>query len=99
MQNNRKDGWLRTWEPIQKGKSGNLGCGVIVDPGELVDFTEGDGNYLVIAKAAAGQPAVYYAGFGWDRSGDFANLAEWDSYLQQYARRVRSPLKITISPQ
>jgi hypothetical protein len=48
-------------------------------------------------KAEAGQPVSYYAGFGWDRSGDFANMADWDAYLQQFARRLRSPLKITIS--
>jgi hypothetical protein len=96
---NRKEGWLRTWEPIQKGKSGNLGCGIILDPGSLADITEGDGNYLMIAKAPAGQAAAYYAGFGWDRSGDFANLGDWETYLQQFARRVRSPLNISISPQ
>jgi len=96
---NRKDGWLRTWEPLQKGSSGNLGCGIIVDPGLLVDVTEADGNYLVVAKAPAGQPAAYYAGFGWDRSGDFTNMSEWETYLQQFAKRVRSPLKISISPQ
>jgi hypothetical protein len=99
VQSSRKDGWLRTSEPLQKGSSGNLGCGIIIDPGLLVDVTEGDGNCLVVAKAPAGQPAAYYAGFGWDRSGDFANMNEWDTYLQQFAKRVRSPLKISISPQ
>jgi hypothetical protein len=99
LQSNRKDGWLRTWEPLQKGKSGNLGCGIIVDPNAMVDTAEADGNYLVIAKAAAGQPADYYAGFGWDRSGDFKSMGDWDAYLQQFAKRLRSPLKITISPQ
>ncbi len=99
VQSNRQEGWLRTWEPLQKGKSGNLGCAIIVDPGALVEFTEADGNCLVIAKVPAGQPAGYYAGFGWDRSGDFANMNDWDAYLRQFARRVHSPLKISISPQ
>jgi hypothetical protein len=99
VQSSREEGWLRTWEPLQKGKSGNLGCAIIVDPGALVNFTEADGNCLVIAKAPAGQPASYYAGFGWDKSGDFANVSDWDNYLRQFARRVRSPLKISISTQ
>jgi hypothetical protein len=99
LQSNSKDGWLRTWEPLQKGKSGNLGCGIIFDPNALVDTAEADGNYLVIAKTAAGQPGYYYAGFGWDRSGDFKSMGDWDAYLQQFAKRLRSPLKITISPQ
>jgi pectinesterase len=99
VQSNRKDGWLRTWEPLQKGKSGNLGCSIIVDPNAMVDTAEADGNYLVIAKTAAGQAADYYAGFGWDKSGDFKSMGDWDAYLQQFAKRLRSPLKITISPQ
>jgi len=97
VQSNRKDGWLRTWEPLQKGQAGNLGCGIIVDPSALVDVTEGEGNYLVVAQAPAGQAAIYYAGFGWDRSGDFAGAPDWDAYVQQFARRVFSPLKISFS--
>jgi hypothetical protein len=99
VQSNRQEGWLRTWEPLQKGKSGNLGCAIILDPGALVEFTEADGNCLVIAKVPAGQPASYYAGFGWDKSGDFANMNDWDAYLRQFTKRLRSPLKISISPQ
>jgi hypothetical protein len=99
VQSSRRDGWLRTWEPLQKGSAGNLGCGIIIDPSLFLDVTEADGNCLVVAKAPAGQPAAYYAGFGWDRSGDFASMSEWDTYLQQSAKRARSPLKISISPQ
>jgi hypothetical protein len=97
LQSNRKEGWLRTWEPLQKGKAGNLGCAIIVDPAAVIDVAEADGNWLVIAKAAAGQPASYYAGFCWDKSGDFSNMSDWDRYVQQFAARLRSPLKISIS--
>ncbi len=99
VQSSRQDGQLRTWEPLQKGKSGNLGCAVILDPSALVDFAQADGNVMVIARAPSGRPAAYYAGFGWDRSGDFADSADWDVYVQEFARRTRSPLKITISVQ
>jgi unsaturated rhamnogalacturonyl hydrolase len=44
-----------------------------------------------------GKPVVYYAGFGWDRSGDFADMAAWDRYLDQYSRRLRSPIEVTIT--
>ncbi len=99
VQSNRQEAWLRTWEPLQKGKSGNLGCAIVADPRELVEFTEAEGNCLVIIKVPAGQPAGYYAGFGWDKSGDFANVADWDAYLRQFVRRLRSPLKISLSAQ
>jgi hypothetical protein len=93
----RKDGWLRTWEPLQKGTAGNLGCAIVMDPAPIVDITQADGNYLMIAKAPASGPASYYAGFGWDRSGDFAGLPEWEAYVRKFAKRIATPLMITIS--
>jgi hypothetical protein len=99
IQSNKQEGWLRTWEPLQKGKAGNLGCGIIVDPATLVDITEADGNCLMVAKAPSSGSASYYAGFGWDKSGDFADVGAWDAYLQQYVKKLRSPLKISISLQ
>ncbi len=93
----RGDGWLRTWEPLQKGTQGNLGCAIIMDPAMIVDITQADGNYLVVAKVPANGPASYYAGFGWDRSGDFAGLPEWEAYVRQFAQRAASPLKVKIS--
>ena len=41
----RDAGVLRTWEAF-KDKDGNLGCGVIVDPRDLVDMPRVDNNYL-----------------------------------------------------
>jgi len=86
--------WLRTWEAL-KG-NGHLGCGIVIDPEHLADITEGEGNCLVVAKATIGQAAVYYAGFGWDKSADFSSVADWEAYLDQYAKRLRSPVKVSI---
>ena len=41
--------------------------------------------------------ATYYAGAGWDKSGDFPTLAAWDAYLDQAARRLASPLTVTLA--
>jgi hypothetical protein len=95
----RRDGWLRTWEPLQKGEEGNLGCAILMDPASIVDITQADGNYLIVAKGTASAPVSYYAGFGWDRSGDFAGLPEWEAYVRQFARRIASPLKINLVKQ
>jgi len=86
-------GWLRTWEPVA-GAAGNLGCGVVAEPGSIDRVTEADGNVLVISKDGA--PARYWAGFGWDRSGDFASREDWDLYLEQAARRLRSPVTVEV---
>ncbi len=93
---NRDRGTLRTWEPM-KGAPGNLGCGVIVTTGEVTGVNEGDSNYLVVTALQRGRPVVYYAGFAWDQAGQVKNVAEWDAYLEQYVRRLSSPLDVRLS--
>ena len=89
-------GLLSTWEPI-KADGSSFGCGVVMDPALVVDFPQDDLNYLVAAKVPPGSPAVYYAGFGWNRSGDFAGEGDWARYLQQFAQRLRAPLQISTA--
>jgi hypothetical protein len=95
---NRQGGSLRSWEPL-KDDAGMLGCGILINPAELVDFTEADGNYLVTQKVQPGKPAVHYAGFGWTKSGDFRTVENWDRFLAEFAARLRSPLEVKLSAQ
>jgi len=87
----RAAGWIRAWGPVV-GASGKFGCALVLDPATIVDVTEAGGNHLVVART----PAVYYAGTGWDQSGDFAGVADWDRYVEQWARRVKSPLRVEV---
>jgi hypothetical protein len=89
-------GLLRTWEPV-KADGSNFGCGIIVEPGEVVDYVEADGNVLVVTGVAPGGVATYYAGSGWDKSGDFKTVDDWDGYLDQAAKRIRSPLAVSVA--
>jgi hypothetical protein len=90
-------GILRTWEhQTRYGENGWLGCGVIVDPAVVVGTREEAGNQLVIARTPAGAPATWYAGSGWDGSGRFADAADWDRYLDVFAARLRSPLRVEV---
>ncbi len=91
----RDTGVLRTWEAL-KG-AGSLGCGIVMDPGAITGTPEADGNVLLTTAVPKQEPVVYYAGFGWDRSGDFAGLADWDRYLEQFSRRLRAPVKVTVA--
>jgi hypothetical protein len=90
-------GLLRTWEPV-KADGSNFGCGVIVDPAQLTDFAEAEGNVLAVTAMSAGSDVTYYAGSGWDRSGDFKTTEDWDRHLDQAARRIRAPLAISVAP-
>ena len=89
-------GLLRTWEPV-KADGSAFGCAVIVDPAQLTEFAEADGNVLAVTTMTAGSEVAYYAGSGWNRSGDFATVEDWDRYLDQAVRRIRSPLAVSIA--
>ena len=60
-------------------------------------FAEADGNVLVVTSVSAGSDVTYYAGAGWDKSGDFPTAAAWDAYVDQAARRLASPVTVTVA--
>jgi pectinesterase len=92
----RASGIVRTWEPVAGEGNGNMGCAIVVDPARIAEMVEADGNHLVIGRVATGQPAVFYSGSGWDKGGDFAAVADWDRHLDEFARRVASPLEVVV---
>jgi hypothetical protein len=95
----RERGVVRTWEHLTNyGENGWLGCGLVIDPATVVDVTEAAGNQLMVARTAKSRPATWYAGSGWDRSGDFPDVAAWDLYLDFFAARLRSPLAVEVLP-
>src|SRR5262249_6890461 len=73
-------GTIRTWEPV-KADGSQLGCAVVVPQEQLIKFAEDSGNILAITKLPANGAVSYYAGFGWNKSGQFASTADWDRYV------------------
>jgi hypothetical protein len=53
-------------------------------------------NLLAIAPAKIGKPFKYYFGSGWSKSGDFPEEKDLENYVQQFAARLRAPLKVTL---
>ena len=93
----RERGIVRTWEhQTRYGENGWLGCGVVVDPAGIVDVSEQAGSQLAVMRTPRGQPASWWAGSGWDGSGDFKDAAAWDRYLDAFAARLRSPLELEL---
>jgi hypothetical protein len=50
-----------------------------------------------VTGVAPGGVAAYYAGSGWDKSGDYKTVDDWDRYLDQAAQRIRSPLTVSVT--
>ncbi|HLP01750.1 MAG TPA: DUF4861 domain-containing protein [Opitutaceae bacterium] len=89
---NAADGSITQW--IVQKSNGELGTAVVL-PEAFAGFAEDDRNQLVLAKAKAGVPLVYYAGAGWSRAGEFPTRQAWLDYVAACAARVRAPLKLT----
>lgn len=93
-----KAGWCRYWEKIDDSY---LGTGVVVAPRYLTDYqdhrsAEKDHSQLYMVTKPVQGTVVFYAGFGWQKSGQFSSTAAWDSYLEAFAQRLASPLEVTV---
>jgi hypothetical protein len=90
-------GTLTTWEPLKddRREQSNLGMAVVVQPNLFQKLTEDRENYLILAKAP-GNTASYWAGFGWDKSGQFADYSAWKAYVAQFAQGLASPIQVSI---
>ena len=91
-----KEGWFRYWEPMDDSE---LGVGLVVDPAVVEDYKERkvetkDQSHLLVMAEPKNNKLVYYAGFGWKKSGQFNSPEEWDQYLSNFAKRISSPVEV-----
>ena len=93
---NGANGWMTVWEKYTE--DGQLGCGLVLAPGEAASFTQDKTDYLMLTQVKSGQPLRYYAGAGWDRSGDFSSQADWNGYVSALAARLKTPVSLEYSP-
>ncbi|MDN3670490.1 DUF4861 domain-containing protein [Echinicola jeungdonensis] len=95
---NEEKGIFRYWEPMD---GHHLGLGVVIDPELVQGFKDHrveykDGSQLLIMTDPSNNKLTYYAGFGWDKSGQIENKAEWDAYLEQFKNKLSNPLKVKV---
>lgn len=89
-------GFFADWEPELK-PNGNTATAILMAADGVADARFQD-QVLLLASARTGEPFVWYAGAGWSRSGDFADAAAWEGYVEQFRQRLKTPLKITVTP-
>jgi rhamnogalacturonyl hydrolase YesR len=90
-------GILRTWEPL-KEPNGHLGCAVMTGSGVAQEEHSSDTDHLLTSGPLAGGKITYYAGFGWDKSGDFADETAWAYHVQAFADEVATPVVVELGP-
>ncbi|MFI5228115.1 MAG: DUF4861 domain-containing protein [Gemmatimonadales bacterium] len=90
--------WLAEWGPIlpKDGGHGELGIAVLLPRSAVTDWKETSTHYLALSHARSGVPVDYYIGAGWTDSGDFRDVRDWWHYLDDQARRIATPIVVTV---
>jgi hypothetical protein len=91
-------GLLLSWQNVEKNQ-GMQGLAVLVDPKSVDKETEDKQNNLVLVKLAPDHSISYWAGFGWDKSGQFSDAEAWKTYVDQFAQGLQSAVAISVSAQ
>ncbi len=91
--------WLSEWGPLlpKGGGHGEMGIGILLPSEAVVDWKETKEHYMAVSRARSGEPVSYWVGAGWTASGDFRDVRDWVSYLDQWAQRLGAPIKTTIT--
>ncbi|HEY1489649.1 MAG TPA: DUF4861 family protein, partial [Verrucomicrobiae bacterium] len=93
---NATNGWLVSRQKMEK-LPGSEGMAIVFDPKQFVQPSEDKLNNLVVAKVSDKNVADYWAGFGWDQTGQFADAAAWKKYVDELAQGLQSPIKVTVA--
>ncbi|HTJ51824.1 MAG TPA: DUF4861 domain-containing protein [Cyclobacteriaceae bacterium] len=89
-------GCFRYWESIDNTA---LGTGIVIDPATVLSAQEHRVNvkeqsHILVMTKPKENKVVYYAGFGWVKSKQFNSQKEWDEYLENFSKRISSPLLV-----
>jgi hypothetical protein len=92
---NATHGWLAKWEPMEKN-AGQQGLAIIAPPAQVERQTQDQRNLLLLVKAPD-NTVSYWAGFAWDKAGRFTTFEAWKTHVDEFARRLQSPLKVSVA--
>lgn len=91
---NAEHGWLTIWEPVEKNE-GMQGLAIVVAPRAIDKVAEDKSNNLLVLKPGL-SGSSYWSGFAWDRAGKITSSENWDTYVDQFAERLRTPLDVRV---
>ena len=89
-------GSIQSFEPLNGGKEGNLGCAIVVGPGQKATQQETETDHLLLAALPTDGRLVYYVGSVWDRVAPVPDAAAWGKEAREFSARVASPVKVAV---
>jgi hypothetical protein len=96
---NKKAGVMQCWETI---KDSELGTGVVMDQSRISEIKEikskkKDTSHIVVITSTDKKGWIsYYTGYGWKKAKKITTSEEWNEYLNNFAKGLKSPVKVTI---
>ncbi|MDP1581665.1 MAG: DUF4861 family protein, partial [Candidatus Didemnitutus sp.] len=96
VHNDPTAGIVSRWTKHATDVDGELGTAVVRASG-FAGVLEDDANQLGLVPVRDGETVTYYFGAGWSRSGRFADAATWQTYVTEFAARLKSPLLVTVT--
>lgn len=89
--------WMDYWDAGDSPhgvNNGHIGTAAVFHPGQVTKMIDADHTLLALIPTKVGQTVDFYAGAGWDKSGQFPDKAAWDDYVAATAGRVASPIVV-----
>ena len=95
---NSEIGWVSYWQPHADSE---LGTAIIADKNTFKSFEQYNVENKDLSAAYAhlnvsNDKVIYYAGFGWKKSGQFDNKRDWEEYLTIFSKQINTPLEVSI---
>lgn len=89
--------WMNYWQPHGDSELGTavLTPKAFVDS-EVVDTVKRDLNNAYLLLDLEEEKCVYYAGFAWKESQQFASQKAWEQYLDLFAKQLNAPIAVEV---
>lgn len=75
--------------------NGMVGVAEVLAPPAAGSFGYAEGHEILTTQATPGVPLTYYVGAGWSKF-DFPSSWSWESYVANFATRLKVPLRVTV---
>jgi hypothetical protein len=93
------NGYFSYWEPMGDSE---LGTGIVCNPELIVGFDElitdtPDQSHILVHLKVIDGVVDYYTGFGWKKSGQFDSVEAWNTYLNDFSKKMQHPLVVEVT--
>ena len=98
VSSHKDETWLNYWQPHADSE---LGTAIVASPvyfieSEKYDTEAKDLSHVFSHLKVINGKTIYYAGFAWQKTGQFKNQNEWQEYLRAFAKKIEYPLQIQL---